>query len=170
MVSHWSFSDSKSQVSWILLSIPADLNKAVVWMVFTCPLISKSFSPCINPLVTVLRVPVGITVATLFYSFFQFPSKVQVLIHLFDFFSFYSVVSRSVRNTVFFYFLFFLQALVLVVWSRLGDSIVFQNPRRVFVSHFLGQILGCSSTIGSFGRISIACTIPRGSPCPPSCV
>ena len=44
MVFHWSLSDSKSpQVSWTLLFILADLNNVVVGMVFTCPLISKSF-------------------------------------------------------------------------------------------------------------------------------
>ena len=53
MVSHWSLSDIKSpQVSRTLLGI---LNNAVVWMVSTRPIISKSFSPCTNPLVTVLR-------------------------------------------------------------------------------------------------------------------
>ena len=53
MVSHWSFSDSKSpQVSRTLLSIQADLNNAVVWMVSTRPLISKSSRPFINSLVT----------------------------------------------------------------------------------------------------------------------
>ena len=43
MVFHWSLSDSKSpQVSRTLLSILAVLNNAVVWMVSTRPLISKS--------------------------------------------------------------------------------------------------------------------------------
>ena len=52
MISHWSLSDSKSlQVPWILLNILADLNNAVVWMISTGPLISKSSSPCTNPLV-----------------------------------------------------------------------------------------------------------------------
>ena len=36
-----------------LLNILADLSNARIWMVSTCPLISKSSSPCINPLVTV---------------------------------------------------------------------------------------------------------------------
>ena len=70
MVSYWSLSDSKSpQVSRTLLNILADLNN-VVWMVSTRPLISKSSSPCINPLVTVPRAPItiGITVTFMFYS------------------------------------------------------------------------------------------------------
>ena len=38
MVFHWSLSDTKSpQVSRILLSILADLNKDVVWMVSNRP-------------------------------------------------------------------------------------------------------------------------------------
>ena len=87
MVSHKSLSDSKSpQVPRTLLSILADLNNAVVWMISICPHISKSFSPCTNPLVTVPRAP--ITVNFIFHSFFQFPSKVQVLIFLFIFFQF----------------------------------------------------------------------------------
>ena len=45
MVSLWSLNDCKSpQVSRTLLSIPAD-SYAVVWMVSTCRLISKSSSP-----------------------------------------------------------------------------------------------------------------------------
>ena len=43
MVFLWSLSDSKSlQISKTLLCILADFNNAVVWMVSTCPFISKS--------------------------------------------------------------------------------------------------------------------------------
>ena len=46
MVSRWSVSDGKSpQVSRTLLSILVDLNNAVVCMVSTRSLISKSSSP-----------------------------------------------------------------------------------------------------------------------------
>ena len=46
---YWSLSDSKSpQVSRNLLSILADLNNAVVWIVSTRPLISKSPSPLVD--------------------------------------------------------------------------------------------------------------------------
>ena len=56
MVFHWSLSDSKSpQVSRTLLSILADLNYAVVWMVFIRPVLSKSSCSCTNLLVTVPR-------------------------------------------------------------------------------------------------------------------
>ena len=63
---------SKSpQVSRTLLSILADFNNAVVWMVSTRPLISKSSSPSTNPLVTVLNAPItiGMTVTFIFYRF-----------------------------------------------------------------------------------------------------
>ena len=87
MVFHWSLSHSKSpQVSRTFLSFLADLNNAVVLIVFTCTPISKSHSPCINPLVTVPRTPITIGIVTfMFHSFFQFSSTVQVLILLFPF-------------------------------------------------------------------------------------
>ena len=72
MVFYWSLSDSMSpQVSGTLLSILADLNNAVVWMVST--LTSKSSSSFINPLVTVPRAPIkiDINVTLLFHSFFN---------------------------------------------------------------------------------------------------
>ena len=55
------------------LSILADLNNAVGWMVSTCPLISKSSSPCINPLMSVPRGPItlGITITFIFHSLFN---------------------------------------------------------------------------------------------------
>ena len=71
MVFHWSLSDSNSsQVSGTLLSVLADLNNAVVWMVSTCPIISKSSSPFNNPLMTVPRAPItiGINVTFMLHS------------------------------------------------------------------------------------------------------
>ena len=65
MVFHWSLNNSKSpQVSWTLLSILADLNNAVVWMVSACPPTSK-------PLEIVLSAPItiGVTVTFMFHSF-----------------------------------------------------------------------------------------------------
>ena len=91
---HWSLSDIKSAlVSRTLLTILVVLNNAVVWMVSTRPPISKSSSPLSNPLVTV-PITISIIVTCMFYSFFQFPSKVEVLILLFTFFQFYSVDNK----------------------------------------------------------------------------
>ena len=135
MVFHWSLSDSKSlQVSRNLLSILAVLDNAIVWMVSTRPPTSKSSSPFSNPFVTVPNAPItiGIIVTCIFHSLFQFPSKVDVLILLFTFFQFYSVVNRNSKvdnfaSSLFFYFLFFSffffcwLLLSLVFWPRLGD-------------------------------------------------
>ena len=62
MVFHWSLSDSKSpQVSRTLLSILADLNNAVVWIVSTWPPTSKSSSLFNNTLITVPKAPILLT-------------------------------------------------------------------------------------------------------------
>ena len=56
-----------------LLSILADLNNAVVWIVFSRSVIFKSFSPCINFLVTVSRAPITIIIIVTFmmHNFFN---------------------------------------------------------------------------------------------------
>ena len=78
MVSHRILSDSKSsQVSRTLLSILADVTNAVVLMVSSGSLVSKSSRPFTNPFVTVSSAPItiGITVTFMFHIFFQFPIK-----------------------------------------------------------------------------------------------
>ena len=95
MVFHWSLSDTKSpHVFRTLLSIIADLNNAIVWIVCTCPLISMSSSPFVNALANVPRAQI-----TIYHfhvpQFFHFSSKVQVLVFLFTFFQFYSVASQD---------------------------------------------------------------------------
>ena len=54
------------QFSRTLLSFLADRNNAVVWMVSVCPLISKSTSPCTNPLVTVLSASITVSIIVTF--------------------------------------------------------------------------------------------------------
>ena len=74
MVFHWSLSDSKShQVSRTRLSILAVLSNAVVCIVSTHPLTSKSYRPFNNPLVTVPNAPftIGTIVTFMFHSFFN---------------------------------------------------------------------------------------------------
>ena len=110
MVFHWGLSDRKSsQVSRTLLSILAVLNNAFVCIVSIRPSTSKSSSPFSNLLVTVPKAPItiGTIVNFIFHSFFQFSSKVEVLILLLTFFQFYSV--------------------------RLGDPCVCQSPIGVYV-------------------------------------
>ena len=142
MVFHWSLSDSKSQVSRIFHSILAVLNNAIIWMVSTCPPTSKTSSSFDNPLVLVPKAPktIGIIVTFMFHSFFQFPSKVEVLSLLFTFFQFYSVVSWDSKDDKFAnsFFFFCWLLLGLVFWAKLGDPSVCQNPIEVYVCHFLG--------------------------------
>ena len=119
---HWGLSDSKSpQVSRTLLNILAVLNNAVVWMVSTRPPTSKSSRPFNNPLVTMPNAPItiGIIITFRFHSFFQFYSKVKVLISLFTLFQFYSVVSRDSKVHNFADFFFFVD--YYKVWSSGRD-------------------------------------------------
>ena len=77
MVFHWSLSNSKSpRVSRTFLSILADFNNAVIWMVSTCPLISKSSSPFTHLLGIVPYVPItiGIIVTFMFHSLLSSPA------------------------------------------------------------------------------------------------
>ena len=92
------------------------LYNAVVWMVFTRPLIPKSPSPCTNPLVTVLRAPITIGIpVTFMFTFFKFSWKVEVLIFFFFSLSFNFTLwsaeraKSTIRQVIFsfFFFLFF---------------------------------------------------------------
>ena len=88
---HRSLSDSKSpQFSRTLLSILTDFNNAVVWTVSTHPVISKSSSPCSNPLVIVPRAPIttAIIITFMFHSFFNSLARLRYLFlfsHSFNF-------------------------------------------------------------------------------------
>ena len=82
--SYWGLSDNKSpQVSRTLLSILADLNNTIGWMVSTCPLIFKCSRLFINPLRIVPSAPTttGITVTFMFHRFFSSLAK-SVIINL----------------------------------------------------------------------------------------
>ena len=97
MVFHRSLWDSKSpQVSWSFLSILAAHNNAVVSMVSTRPVISKSFIPFTNPLVTVARAPItiGINVIFMFHSFLSSLASSRYFF-FFTLFWFYFLVSRD---------------------------------------------------------------------------
>ena len=125
-------------------------------------------------IITVPKAPITIgIIVTMFCSFFQFSSKVEVLVSLFTFFQFYSVVSRDskVDNfadflSFFFFFGWLLQSLVF--WPRLGDPFVYKSPIGVCVCHFLGADAGlCIYHLLAWSNLN-SCTFPSGSPCPPS--
>ncbi len=127
MVFHWSLRDSKSpQVSRTLLSILTVLNNVVVWMVSTRSPTSKSSGPFKNPSVTVPKAPItiGIIITFMFHSFFQFPSKVVVLILLFTFFQFYSVVNRDSKVDNFASSLFLLIIIIIFHSLELFTSVI----------------------------------------------
>ena len=74
IVFHWGLSDSMfPQVFRTFLSILAEFNNAVVWVVSIRPLISNSSSPCAKPLVTVPSTLItnDITITFIFHSFFS---------------------------------------------------------------------------------------------------
>ena len=103
MVFHWSLRKRKSpQISRTLLSFQANLNNTGVWMVSTSRLILKTSSLCINPLVALPTAPItiGIIISSCSIVFFIFLSKVKVLIFLFTFFKFHSVVSRDGKFSI----------------------------------------------------------------------
>ena len=147
MVFHWSFCNRKSsQVSRTVLSILANLSNAVVWMVSTLPLISKSSCPFINPSVSVPRAPViiGINIAFMFHSFFNSQPRSR-------YFTFFSLSLNSTpwsAGTQFARSLFCCWlSYSLVVWPRLGNPFLSQNSIAVSLSHFPGELLGCAYTI-----------------------
>ena len=102
-VLHWSLSDSKSpQVSRTLLSILAILNNAVVWMVSTRSLTSKSSSPFNNPLGTVRKVPItiGIIVTIMFHNFFNSLPRSRYLSFFSHSFSFILWSAKTAKSTI----------------------------------------------------------------------
>ena len=137
MVFHWSLSDSKSpQVSRTLLSILAHFTNSVVWMVSTCPVISKSSSPCTNLLVIVPRAPITISkiVIFMFHSFFNSIARSSYLSFFSHSFSFILWSAGTAKSTILQVLFFCWLLLGLAVWPRLGDPFVSQNSRRVCVS------------------------------------
>ena len=71
-------------------------------MVSTRPPTSKPSSPFSDPLVTLPNAPItiGIIDTFMFHSFFQLPTMEEVLILLFTFFQFHSVVNQDSRDVV----------------------------------------------------------------------
>ena len=78
------------QVSRTLLSILADLNSAVVWMVFILVLLSDSSCPFTNSLVIEpsVSIIIGITITFMFHSFFSSLARFRYLSLFSPFFSF----------------------------------------------------------------------------------
>ena len=120
----WSLSEKSPLMSpRTFLSILAVLNSDVMWMVSTRPPTSKSSGHLNNPLFTVPKGPItiGLIITSMFhvFFFFQSPCKVDVLILLFTFFQFHSVVSRESKVDNFANFFFFFFFLLIIIRSGL---------------------------------------------------
>ena len=112
MVFHWSLSDSKSpQVSRTRLSILAVLSNAVIWIVSTRLLTSKSSRPFNNPLVTVPNAPItiGTIVTFMFHSFFNSLARSRYL-------SFFSLSFRFILWSAGTYGTFFNNQSMIISW------------------------------------------------------
>ena len=109
------------QISWNLLSILADLNNTVVWIVSNDPLIVKSFSSCTNP---------SVTTKSTNYNWYHRHFHVSL-------FFFYSQISSR-------YLSFFSHSLSFILWS--SGSAKFTTLRVLFFlliimrSGFLAEI------------------------------
>ena len=100
MVFRWNLNDSKFPlVSRTLLSILADLNNAVVWMVSFRLLIFKSSNPFFNPLVTVRRAPITIGMNVTYY-YYYYLIKFSLYSQLVDFIETNSMSFQNFRIPV----------------------------------------------------------------------
>ena len=103
IVFHWSLSDSKSpQASRTFLSILAVLSNAVIWIVSTRLLTSKSSRPFNNPLVIVPKAPItiDIIVTFMFHSFFNSLARSRYLSFFSHSFSFILWSAGTAKSTI----------------------------------------------------------------------
>ena len=155
MVVHWNSSDSAYRQVCRTLSILAGFNNAVVWMVSSWPLISKSSSPFKNPMEIVPSAPPTIDIIGkfLFYSLISSLARFRYLSLFFPSFNFTLWSARSAMSIIRQVPFFGLLSLGLVVWLRLSDPFTPQNPREFYASHYLGRIAGCVNTICLYDQI-----------------
>ena len=156
MVFNWGLSDSKSPLVFrTFLSILADLNNAVVWMVSAGSLISNSssFLTKTQGIVPSAPITIGVTVTFIFHGFFFLVLRQNLSICLFFRFLWFSISGRAGRQSPLFdWFSFsYLLSLGLVFQPGLGDLFVSQNPREFCGSHSLGEIPVCTYTIWQYG-------------------
>ena len=95
-------------------------------MAFTRPVISKSFSPCTNHLVTVPRVPItiGIIITFMFNSVFNSLARSRYLSlfsHSFNFTLWSAGIVKSTILQVLFFFFFFFFLLIIIRSGNLAE-------------------------------------------------
>ena len=111
-----------------LLNILANLNNSVVWKVSPCPVISKSSSLCTNPLVTIPRtsITISIIVTFMFHSFFNSLASLRYL-YLFSYSFNFTLWSAGTAKSTILQVLFFFFLLIIIRSGRLerfGDLFV----------------------------------------------
>ena len=123
MVFHWSLSDSNSpQVSRTRLRILAVLSNAVIWIVSTRPLTSKSSGPFNNPLDIVAKVPItiGIIVTLIFLCFFDSLARLRYLSlfsHSYSFTLWSARIATSTILQVLFLRITSTTTTIIIIWS-----------------------------------------------------
>ena len=120
------------QVFRTLLSILANLNKAVVWMISSHPLIFKSSSFFSNLLVTLPRAPViiSITVTLIYHNLFISPARSYSFFSLsFDFTQWYARKAKSINRQV-------LSLSLSLSLSSLSLSLTHTHTHTLFFSFF----------------------------------
>ena len=176
MVFHWGLSDSTSpSISRILHSILAESLRCCRSDVLHSFPFSNFSSPLTNLLVTVPIAPIttGITATFMLHNFFSFLAR-SIYLSFFspssNFTLRFAETAKSTIWQVLFFIYFFLCWLSpgLVVWPRLNDLFIYQNPEEFCGARSPGLILGCVYTTCSYGQISISCRIPSRSPGLPS--
>ena len=150
MVFHTTLNNSKyPKVCWILLSILADLNNAVVWSLLVilfpnspAPVPATNYNWCYPhpPL----------------QCFFSSPTR-SLYLSLFSLsFSFTQWSTRMAKSSIMkVLFIFWWLSLGLVVWPRLGDLFISQNPKELCAPRLLGRSPGYVYNICSFGQIKL---------------
>ena len=78
------------------------------------------------------------------------------------------MVSRDSKSTICKFSFFLLIIIKSGLLTEIRWSVCMSKSHRTLCVSFLGQVLGCAYTICSYGQISIFCTFPSRSPCPPS--
>ena len=127
MVLHWSLSDSKfPQVSRTRLRILAVLSNAVVWIVSTCPPISKSSKPFNNPLVIVPHAPIriGTIVTFMFHTFFNSLARSRNLSFFSLFFRIILWSAGTAKSTILQIFFLFFFVDYYEIWSSGRDQVI----------------------------------------------
>ena len=180
MVFHWSYNKTP-QILRALLSILADLNNTVFWIVSILPLVSNSLNPLSKALWTVPSAPttIGIIVTLMFYNnFFLFlwQGRSMSIFLLSLIFTLWSVGTAKPTKGQFLFFLsffFFLfidtvTSLLFVSFSRTDSGLciyylVLFTPWEFFTSALVSLSLQDSSQYS--GRTQQCCSMDSLHPC-----